>query len=138
MIMRALMRLASTSYAVAAAKHRAERALRRIMMLVVATLIAAIGLGFLVAALWTWVATETTAMIANLIVGGLFLVTSAIVYVTFKMANRRQPEPAVLADPVDSLARQLRSMSDINPPTLANLMVVVGAGFLLGRVVSRR
>jgi hypothetical protein len=136
--MHALLRLAATSYAISMAKQRAQHALRHGVLLLAVSIIAATGLGFLVAAFWSWVAMQSTPMIASLVVGGLFIVTAAIVYVTGEMSKRTDARPGTLADPLASITTQLRSVSDITPPSIGNLIVVVGAGYILGRIVKRR
>lgn len=136
--MHALLRLAATSYAVSAAKQRAQRAFRHGVLLFTVSIMAATGLGFLVAAFWSWVAMQSTPMIASLVVGGLFIVTAVIVYVTAEMSNRTDARPGTLVDPLASITTQLQSVSGMKPTSIGNLIVVVGAGYILGRIVKRR
>ncbi len=136
--MHALLRMAATSFAVSTAKRRAKRAVRHGALLVAVSVIAVTGLGFLTAALWIWVTMQSTALIGSLVVGALFLVIAAIVYIMALISNRSDARVGVLAGPADPFLSQPRWAADMNPPSIGNLMAIVGTGYILGRFVGRR
>ena len=136
--MHALLRLAATSLAVTTAKRRMQRAIHHSIVLLAASAVAMAGLGFLVSAMWIWVAMQTTPLIASLVAGGVILVIAALIYVIGEMSGRTEIRPAALADPMASIATQIRSMPAINPPSIGGLLAIIGAGYILGRVAARR
>ena len=138
--MNALLRMAAASMAVSTAKRRFERALHHTAILFISLTIALAGMGFLVSALWMWIAMESTPLIASLIVGGLFLVIASAVYLFGAVLARHEPRRSVLIDP-GAMSAQIQTAARsvaIARPTMTNLAIVAGIGFVLGRLLMRK
>ncbi|MBC9245944.1 phage holin family protein [Paracoccus sp. 11-3] len=77
---------------------------RRTGMKVAAGLIAVVGAGFLVAALWSWLAyhLDWGPMLASLAVGGGFLVLALIVFATSNRTRHRMPTTDDLKQEVET------------------------------------
>lgn len=136
--MRALLRLVAMTMAVSTAKRRARRAVRHGAMLLVVAATVSIGLAFLSAALWIWIAGQTTPLTASLVLGGLFLVAAVVAYITAALTDRAEEQTALRVGPMTGNASQIRTITETVPPSLGNLVVVLGTGYLLGRVVANR
>ena len=138
--MSALLRMAAASMAVATAKRRVERAFHRTAVLFITFTIGLVGSGFLVSALWMWIAAESKPLIASLIVGGLFLVMASLVYLFGAVLVRQEPRQPALADPAAVSAKIQMAAHSVagNRPMIANLALVAGVGYVLGRVMLRK
>ena len=138
--MNALLRMAAASMAVSTAKRRVERALHHTAVLLITFTIALAGAAFLVSALWMWIAMESTPLIASLIVGGLFLVLASLVYLFGAVLVRHEPRRSALIDPGAVSAQIQMAAHSVagNRPMIANLAIVAGVGYVLGRVMLRK
>lgn len=136
----ALLRVVAASVAVSTAKRRVELAIHRTAVAAVAIIIATAGLGFLVSALWVWIAMQSTSLVASLVIGGVFLVIASLVYLIGAVLVKREPRHVALVDP-GAVAAQIQTAAQaavMNRPAITNLAIVAGVGYVLGRVLIRR
>lgn len=138
--MYALFRMAAASMAVSTVKRRVGWALHRTAVLFITFTIALAGTGFLVSALWMWIAMESTRLTASLAVGGLLFVIAGAVYLFGAVLAKQESRRPAIVDPAAIPAQIQMAVHSVagNRPKIANLAIVAGVGYVLGRVLMRK
>jgi hypothetical protein len=123
---------------VSALKDRVSASVQSVIWLAVAGLAAVIAVGFLLAALHTWLAIWYGPIQASLAFAGAFLLIAIIVYVATLIRKRRAAhrmklqKERLLVQPA-SLATTLMSHFIGPKQTSVLMMVALAAGFLMAR-----
>lgn len=134
--MSSIVRLALTSLAAVRLKNSVERAAWNAALLAVVAVLAAIGAGFFLSALWIWLARLHGSLAASAIIGAGFVALALVVYVYSRIARRRRvsPVPPLPDFRAAPLALPVAARGNV----LTAALVVAGIGYVAGRVLVRK
>ncbi len=125
---------------VAQAQGRVRRTAQRAALYAASGLVALVAVGFLIAALWVWLASLYGALIANLLVGGgLAILALAIAVATSSAGEAQQPaaarpEPVKAESAADVLAAANAAFKGEGVGLQSTLVAIV-IGFVVGRLL---
>jgi hypothetical protein len=121
--------------------HKAKRSVKEVAVKAAAAAIAVVGLAFLLAALWTYLSTIYTALIASMAIGvGLLVIAGLVAVIGLAMVREPVVPPAPQAD-LAAIAQDIIAQFEVDfsrkgTPT-KSVGAALAAGFALGRLVTR-
>lgn len=133
--MNQILRIALTSVAVARARQNIRSLVSFVIAVALAAAVAMAGAGFLLSALWIYLATALSPLAASLIIGGGLLAVAAIVYLVAASLRRRRRAPS---GHIPSFAPSSLGDPAQQPVNLATLLAVAGLSYVAGRLLVRR
>lgn len=137
-----LLELAGAVSGAAQIGHRARMTVRSIAFTVLGSIIAMVGAGFLLAALWLQLEPYYGAMVTNLWIGGGLMLLGLLLY----FVGQPGPAPvqvsplADIPDPsayVASAAAELEKHFNAKGGALKSAAAMTAIGFVIGRILRR-
>lgn len=121
--------------------HKAKRSVKEVAVKATAAAIAGVGLAFLLAALWIYLSTLYSTLIASIVIGvGLLLIAGLVAIIGLAMIREPVtppvPQPDLAAIAQDIIAQFEVDFSRKGTPA-KSVGAALAAGFALGRVVTR-
>jgi len=135
-----LIRLIMPLVSAVGAVQRVRQSVVSAAIIMVGTVLALTGAGFLIAALWLHLAELQGAVAANLWIGsGIVFIAAVAIPVLLKL-QKRPATPALpdMTQLAQSTARQLGAGAGDPARTAQTLAIAAAAGFLLARMLMRR
>ena len=134
-----MLRIAETSYGISRFKQRVQQSVAYVVAIATGSIIAAIGVSYLLNALWSYLAYAYGPVAAGSIVGsGLIIIAVILTSVMLIIQKRNASRPVI------DVQGALTSLTNRIPPKMASqqglktLGLLVGMGYLIGRNLFRK
>lgn len=134
-----MLRIAATSYGISRFKQRVQQSVAYVIAIATGAVIAAIGVMYLLNALWSYLAYAYGPVAAGSILGsGLIIIAVILTSVMLIIQKRNAKKPVI------DVQGALASLSNRIPPKMASqqglktLGLLVGMGYLIGRNLFRK
>lgn len=137
--MQHLIRLTGLALAANRVRQNLRRAVIRRVTAAAAFAVAVVGGGFLIEALWVYLAMAFDPIAASLWIGGGFVALAVVILLIGSMISPRtapRPSPALAMSP-DAISREL-TVGSLAGYRVQAAAVAVLAGFAIGRVLMRK
>jgi len=137
--MQQLIRLTGLTFAANRVRQNLKRAAFQWVTAAAAVAVAVVGGGFLIQALWVYLAIVFDPIAASLWIGGGFIALAVLILLIGWMVSPRtapRPSPALAVSP-DAIAKEL-SVGSLAGYRVQAVAVAVLTGFAIGRVLMRK